>query len=104
MATAILGATLHTYPLSERFRLLPHVIWARDADAIVIFDGDRGRYYTLNEVAGRIWELLVAGEPLVEIMRALQDEYKADAAILEADVASLVDRLTESALIQRVPT
>jgi len=104
VATAIPGETLHTYPLSERFRPRPHVIWARHADAIVILDADRGQYYTLNEVAGRIWELLVAEEPLVEVLRALREEYDAPAEMLEADAAALLDRLLETALIERVGT
>jgi len=102
MATAIPGATLQRYLLSERFRPLPHVVWARYADATVLLDAERGRYYTLNDVAGRIWELLVAGEPLVEILRLLRDEYEASAETLEADVAGQLDRLLEAALIERV--
>jgi hypothetical protein len=82
---------------------LPHVVWARYADATVLLDAERGRYYTLNDVAGRIWELLVAGEPLVEILRLLRDEYEASAETLDADVAAQLDRLLEAALIERVP-
>jgi hypothetical protein len=103
VATATQGASLLNYPLSERFRPLPHVVWARYADATVLLDAERGRYYTLNEVAGRIWELLVAGEPLIEVLRALQDEYDAPAETLEADLGSQLDRLLETALIERTP-
>jgi hypothetical protein len=102
VATAIPGETLHTYPLSQRFRALSHVIWTRHADAVVILDADRGRYYTLNEVAGRIWELLVGGEPVVEVLRQLRDEYEASAERLEADLGGLLDRLIEAALVERV--
>lgn len=102
MATAIPGETLHTYSLSERFRPCAHVVWARHADAVVILDAERGRYHTLNEVAGRIWELLVSGEPLVEILRLLRDEYDASAETLEADVSALLNRLVEAGLIERV--
>ncbi len=102
MATAIPGETLQKYLLSERFRPLPHVVWARYADAIVVLDAEHGRYYTLNEVAGRIWELLVAGEPLVEVLQLLRDEYEVAGEALEADVAARLDRLLEAALIERV--
>ena len=103
MATAIPGEALQHYLLSQRFRPLPHVVWARHADAMVLLDADQGRYYTLNEVAGRIWELAVAGEPVVEILHALCDEYDTPAETLEADVAALLDRLLEAALIERLP-
>jgi hypothetical protein len=102
VVTAIPGETLHTHPLSERFRPLSHVIWARHADATVILDTERGQYYTLNEVAGRIWELLVAGEPLVEVLRLLRDEYDAPAETLEADAVVLLDRLLDAGLVERV--
>jgi hypothetical protein len=102
VASAIPGETLQRYLLSERFRPLPHVVWARYADATVLLDAEQGRYYTLNEVAGRIWELLVAREPLMEVLRVLRDEYEVTAEALEADVAAQLDRLLEAALIERL--
>ena len=99
MTIALPSATLREYLLSDRFRPLPHVVWARHAEATVLLDADRGEYYTLNHVAGRTWELLVAGEPVVEILRILGDEYEAPAATLEADVTGLLDRLIGAALV-----
>jgi hypothetical protein len=101
VVTAIPGETLHTYPLSQRFRPLAHVIWTRHADATVILDAERGQYYTLNEVAGRIWELLVAGEPIVEILRLLREEYDAPVETLEDDLLALLSRLVDAKLIER---
>ena len=80
---------------------MPHVVWARHADATVLLDAERGKYYTLNEVAGRVWELVAAGEPVVEILRLLGDEYDAPAERLEADLAGLLDRLVEAGLVER---
>src|SRR4029077_11416334 len=102
MPTAIPSATQRKYLLSDRFRPFPHVVWARHADATVLLDAERGQYYTLNEVAGRVWELVAAGEPVVEILRSLRDEYEAPAEAFEADVAALLDRLREMGLIERV--
>ena len=100
VTTAIASATLR-YLLSDRFRALPHVVWARHADATVLLDAERGKYYTLNEVAGRVWELVVAGEPVVEMLRILGDEYDAPRERLEGDVAGLLDGLLETGLIER---
>ena len=102
MATAVPGEALHIYPLSNRFRPLPHVIWTRHADATVILDAERGQYYTLNEVAGRVWELLGGGEPLVEILRLLRDDYDAPPERLKEDLESLLGRLLRAALIESV--
>ncbi len=101
MTTAVPSATLREYLMSDRFRPLPHVVWARHTDATVLLDAERGTYYMLNEVAGRTWELLVAGEPVVEILRILGAEYNAPAETMEADLIGLLDQLVQTALIER---
>jgi hypothetical protein len=103
VATTIPGAALHTHPLSQRFRPVAYVVWTRYADATIILDAEGGEYYTLNEVAGRIWELLVAGEPVIEILRLLRDEYDAPPETLGSDLAALLGRLIEAGLIERMP-
>lgn len=102
MATAVPGATLDQHLLSDRFRPFPHVVWARQADATVLLDAERGVYYTLNEVAGRTWELLVAGEPLIEILQCLGDEFEVSADMLQTDTAALLGRLLAAHLIERI--
>src|SRR4029077_10694840 len=119
MPTAIPSATQRKYLLSDRFRPFPHVVWARHADATVLLDAERGQYYTLNEVAGRGGGLggggetgggsprglvVAGGEPVVEILRLLGEEYDAPAERLEGDVAGLLDRLIEAELIVRGAT
>jgi len=103
VATAIPGEALQQHLLSDRFRPFSHVVWTRQADATVLLDAERGLYYTLNEVAGRTWELLIAGEPLIEILRRLGDEYEVPAETLEADVTATLKQLLDAALIERLP-
>ena len=102
MATAAPGTILDQYSLSDRFRPFPHVVWARHTDATVLLDVERGLYYTLNDVAGRIWELLVAGEPVIEILRCLVDEYEVDRELLAADVTALLRKMQSAWLIERI--
>jgi hypothetical protein len=70
----------------------------------VLLDADRGLYYTLNDVGGRIWELLAAGEPVIEILRCLGDEYEVPAETLQTDVDTIIKQLLDSSLIERVPS
>jgi hypothetical protein len=103
VATAIPGAAQQHHLLSDRFRPFSHVVWARHADATVLLDAERGLYYTLNEVASRAWELLTAGEPVIEILRCLGGEFDAPAETLQADLAALLKCLLDTELIERMP-
>lgn len=103
METAPSDTTLEANLLADRFRPPPHVVWTTHTDATVLLDADRGLYYTLNGVAGRTWELVAAGEPVIEILRCLEEEYEVGREVLEADVAALLRRLLNSALIERIP-
>lgn len=102
MAIAAPDSILDQTHLSARFRPHAHVVWVRDADTTVVLDVEGGTYYTLNEVGGRIWELLAAGEPLLEILQVLMGEYEVDRALLETDVAMLLAKLRAAGLIERV--
>jgi hypothetical protein len=101
VAAAVPDQALASPLLSDRFRPLPHVTWVRQADATVLLDAERGLYYTLNEAGGRIWELLVAGEPVIEILRRLGDEFEAGADTIETDTSALLERLLGAHLIER---
>lgn len=100
MATAVSGTILDQYSLSDRFRPSPYVVWVRHTDATVLLDVDGGLYYTLNDVGGRIWELIAAGEPVIEILRVVGDEYEVAPEMLEADVTVLISRLLRAGLIE----
>jgi hypothetical protein len=102
VATAAPGTILDQYSVSDRFRPFPHVVWARHTDATVLLDAERGLYYTLNDVAGRIWELLTAGEPVIEILRVVGDEYEVDREVLQADLTALLREMRAAKLIERV--
>ena len=102
MATAATGTIPNHYSLSDRFRPVPHVVWARHADATVLLDAERGLYFTLNEVGGRVWELLAAGEPMIEVLRVVGDEYEVGEEVLEADVAGLLQEMRTARLIEKV--
>jgi hypothetical protein len=102
VATAIPGEILAHYLFSDRFRPRAHVVWAGQADATVLLDGERGRYYPPYPVAGRRWELLVAGEPLIEILNCLEEEFDVAGETLQGDVDATLRRLLDAGLIERV--
>jgi Coenzyme PQQ synthesis protein D (PqqD) len=103
VAASIPSAPLLHYLPTDRFRPGAHVVWARQAGATVLLDGERGQYHTLNEVASQLWELVVAGEPLMEILRCLGTEYEVTPETLQADVDAILTQLLDAELIARVP-
>lgn len=102
MTASIPGTSLVHHRPTDRFRPRAHVVWARQADATVVLDAERGLYYTLNDVASRVWELMSGGEPLMEILRCLEEDYEVTAETLQADVEAVLKQFIESDLIERV--
>ncbi len=83
-----------------RFDQASGVVGTRQGDTTVLLDVNGGMYYTLNEVGGRIWELLGEGVALPAIVERLREEYDAPAETLVADTAALIDRLLGVKLIR----
>jgi hypothetical protein len=62
------------------------------------------RYYSLNDVATRVWTLLVRSHLDVEgTVRRLVAEYDVDEARARRDVAALLARLADAGLVRAEP-
>jgi hypothetical protein len=83
-----------------RFDQANGVLGTRQGDTTVLLDVNGGMYYTLNEVGGRIWELLGAGVEVPAIVQRLQEEYDVEPETLAADTAGLIDRLLRANLVR----
>jgi hypothetical protein len=58
-----------------------------------------GNYYGLNEVAGRIWEILAKPYSYKELIEVLLSEFDVDEATCNRDVAGFLKKLEEKKLI-----
>ena len=64
--------------------------------------GDLQYFYTLNDVASRIWELLNGGTTVEEMVSALTREYEVKPQQAKADVVDLLAQLEEiGAIVER---
>lgn len=84
----------------ERLTPLPHVVAAAQGGRTVLLDVERGRYYTLDEIGGRIWGMLGEGTSRAGIVEALRREYDVEASRVEADVAALLGQLRGAGLVE----
>jgi hypothetical protein len=68
-------------------------------DELVLLDSATGKYFGLNSVGSRIFELLMETGDMGMTVAALISEFEANEEKLNADVASFVRLLEEKGLI-----
>ena len=68
-------------------------------DGTIALDADSGRYIVLNEVGGRIWELLTAGESTERIIQILEAEYDAPHDTIQSDLEGLLVELAQRGMV-----
>jgi hypothetical protein len=81
----------------------PDVIVRELGGESVVLDLSSGRYFGLNAVGTRVWQLIQQGEPVNGLIRTLTDEYDADAGDIERDVLALLEDLKARGLVMEPP-
>ena len=67
---------------------------------MVILDLKQERYFGLDEVGCRIWQLLSDGTTTEEILRTLQAEFEVDEQTLTDDLNALYQQFVAARLVQ----
>ena len=89
--------------------LAPDTILSRNADILhassgaessVMMSLDAGKYFSVEGVAFRVWELLDEPRSVAEIANLLRREFAVDAATCEADVAEFGQTLLDHGIIE----
>jgi len=86
-----LDATLH---------IPDHVMFTTIESDAVLLNTLTNKYYTLNEVGARFWNLLTEGKTLREAHQLLLKEYEVESPELEQDLLELVEHLHENDLVE----
>jgi hypothetical protein len=81
----------------------PEVLFRERSDEGVLLNLKSGRYFGLDAVGTRIWQMLAEGRSLVSTITQLLREYDVSREKLEADVASFIDALEAHGLVIRSP-
>lgn len=77
----------------------PGLTAAHLGEEAVVLDAASGRYYGLNELGARIFELVRAPRSVGTLKRTLLEEYRVGEAELEADLLAFLGRMGERGLI-----
>ncbi|WP_194776164.1 PqqD family protein [Pararhodonellum marinum] len=78
------------------------VISGKLQEELVMMDLEKGKYFSLNPVATRIWELLENPLNKQELCSILMEEYDIASEVCEKDTLSYLEEMTKLGLIKRV--
>jgi len=85
--------------LNTRIRLNQELLSSEIDGETIMMSVENGKYYGLNAVASRIWEL-VKEEPLFsEIIAQLTTEFNVDKTVCQNDTEDFILQLAENKLI-----
>jgi len=68
-------------------------------DELVMMDLDKGKYFSLNPVATRIWDMLEKPLPMDTICGMLMDEYEVDAVQCREEVTQHLEEMVRFGLV-----
>jgi hypothetical protein len=77
----------------------PEPLTARVDDELVMLDPRESRYYGLDRIGHRIWELLERPRSVSELCAALEDEFSVSPETCRADVLPFLEQLEEAELL-----
>ena len=83
-----------------RYRANPDIIANRVADLIVLVHLQNDKIFSLNRTASRFWELLSAGQGLVEIRQQLKEEFDVAESHLTVEMDELLASLSSEGFIR----
>ncbi len=68
-------------------------------DELVMMDLDKGKYFSLNPVATRIWDILEQPLTIDELCDLLKDEYEVETARCQQDVKTHLAEMLKLGLV-----
>lgn len=89
--------------LDSALRIPPNVSFSVVGEDAFLLNTQTNKYFALEKVGTRVWELLNEGKPIKEAYQILLDEYEVAPARLQADVLELVNHMMENGLVEVVP-
>lgn len=76
----------------------PAAVFRQVDEQIIALDLESGEYYTMNEVAARMWTVLTTTQSFEETVAAIVSEYDVEPEQVEQDLTALIADLAANAL------
>ncbi len=85
---------------SGEVRIPPDVMFRELVDEAVILDLKSQRYYGLDLVGTRLWQLLTEHGRVDDVVEAMLGEFDVDEGTLRQDIGTFLGRLEEQGLVE----
>ncbi len=91
------------HSLAFEAKISPDVLFRELAGEAVLLDLKSQRYFGLDPVGTRIWQLLDERGRTEGVLQAMLDEFEVEEADLRRDIADFLRELEEAGLIELTP-
>jgi hypothetical protein len=88
------------HPLPQRVAVHGDAVWQMVDGQVVLLTLSSGRYYRLDEVGSRMWELLDEHPDTHTAFEQLLAEFDVDATTLREDLGALIGKLADAGLLR----
>ncbi len=88
--------------IHSALRIPAHVSFSVVGEEAFLLNAQTNKYYGLQEVGARLWEMLAEGKSLQEARQALSGEYAVSAEELERDLLELLEEMQKNGLVEVV--
>ena len=88
--------------MHAQFQVTKDVLFQTVAGEAVLLNVNDNHYYGLDDVATRMWQLLIDHGTETTVIQQMLEEYEVDEATLRHDFTALVEEMERRGLIQRV--
>jgi hypothetical protein len=87
---------------ASRWQVSTDLLSSKIDDEIIIMGLQTDKYYGLDAIASRIWELLEAPRSLDELVSLLCEEYEVEEAVCREETSALLQALSKQQLIREL--
>ena len=85
-----------------RYKRNTKTISGRLHDELIMMDIDQGKYFSLNPVATRIWDMIANPATIEELCLVLTEEYDVSDEQCGAEVTEYLDQMIRLGLVEQV--
>ncbi len=85
--------------LTSRFERYEGIVTQEVSGSLVLFNMNNGRYFALDDVGARVWQLGVGAKSVSEVIAILARDYDVPLATIRQDVLELFRDLVDECLV-----